>query len=133
MDPASLHSRRGILRLAAGGLALGGIALLEACGPSAAPAPTVAPTAAPPPPTAAPKPTAASAATTASQPTAATQPTAAPANATPNAAAPTGLSGQVPGQLPISKNITLPSRIPIPGAPPDLPGSADGLVDPGYV
>ncbi len=135
MDPAPLH-RRAVLRLAAGGMALGGLALLEACGPVATSAPTLPPpTAAPPtaaPPTAAPPTAAATLAPTPAPPpaTAAAPQAAAPA---PSTAAPTGLSGLVPGQLPLSKSITLPTRVPIPGAPPDLPGSADGLVDPGYI
>jgi hypothetical protein len=121
MDRATRHTRRTALRLAAGGLALGGVALLQACGPSAAPAPTTPP-AAPPPPTAAPKPTTASASVATSAP----QPAAAAASKPTQA-------GLVPGQLPISNSVALPTRVPIQGAPPDLPGSADGLVDPGYV
>jgi putative aldouronate transport system substrate-binding protein len=120
MDRAPRHTRRAALRLAAGGMLLGGLAVLEACGPAAAPAPTPPPAA--PPPTAAPKPTTAgvSVATTAPQPTSA-------------AAKPAPQAGLVPGQLPISKSVALPTRVPIQGVPPDLPGSADGLVDPGYI
>src|ERR1051326_1075261 len=119
MHRAMRHTRRAALRLAAGGLVLGGMAVLEACGPSAVPSPTA-------PPAAAPKPTAASASVASSAP--ATTGTSAPAAATP--ATQTGL---VPGQLPVSKSLALPTRVPIQGAPPDLPGSADGLVDPGYI
>jgi hypothetical protein len=126
MDRATRHTRRAALRLAGGGLALGGIALLEACGPSAAPSPTAAPAA--PQPTTAPKPTTASVsvATSAPQPTTAAAPAAA-------AAQPTTQPGLVPGQLPVSKSVTLPTRVPIQVVPPDFPGSADGLVDPGYI
>jgi putative aldouronate transport system substrate-binding protein len=128
---ATLQSRRAALRLVAGGLALGGLAMLEACGPAASS--TTTPTS---PPAAAPKPTAAP--TAAVTPAAAAKPTTASvsvATSAPPAAQPQaqGTAGLVPGQLPISKNVTLPSRIPIQTATPDLPGSADGLVDPGYV
>lgn len=121
MDRATRYTRRTALRLAAGGVALGGMAVLDACAPAAAPSPTNPLAAAPP--TAAPKPTAASAgaATSAAQPTAAL------------AAKPTAQAGMVPGQLPISKSVALPTRVPIQAAPPDLPGSADGLIDPGYI
>jgi putative aldouronate transport system substrate-binding protein len=125
MDRASRHTRRAALRFAAGGLAFGGIALLEACAPAATPAPTApaaAPTSAP-----APKPTTASASAT-------TQPAATTAAPKPAAGAnPTPQAGLVPGQLPISKSVALPARVPIQTAKPDLPGSADGLIDPGYV
>src|SRR5229473_1538946 len=56
----------------------------------------------------------------------------APAAAAATAAKPSQ-AGLVPGQIGVSKSVTLPTRIPIPGAKPDLPGSADGLIDPGYV
>src|SRR5207244_2912231 len=84
--------------------------------PAATPAPATAPVATVPP-----------AATSA--PTVAAKPTA--------AAATVGLAkpqaGLVPGQIGVSKSVALPTRVPIPGAKPDLPGSADGLIDPGYV
>ncbi|MBV8713805.1 MAG: hypothetical protein JO020_08280 [Chloroflexi bacterium] len=126
MDRVVRHTRRALLRLAGGGLALGGIALLEACGPSSAPTPTSAPAPAAQP-TAAPKPTAAP--TAVSVATSAPQPTTAAAAA----AKPTAQAGLVPGQLPISKSVQLPTRVPIQTAKPDLPGSADGFVDPGYI
>jgi putative aldouronate transport system substrate-binding protein len=114
----AIVSRRGFVRLAGGGLALSAIALLEACGPSATPQPTSPPAAAPTAvSTAAPKPTAA----------AAVSATAAPAPK------PTAQAALVPGQLPVSKSLTMPARIPIQGAKPDLAGSDDGFVDPGYV
>jgi len=48
MDRLTLHTRRAVLtRLLAGGFAVGGLALLEACGPAPAPAPTSPPAAAP--------------------------------------------------------------------------------------
>src|SRR5262245_4358670 len=110
MYRATLHTRRAALRLAAGGMLLGGLAVLEACGPAAS-APSTSPTAPPaaPPPTSAPapKPTTASASVA----------TAAPAQATTAAAAaaanPTAQAGLVPGQLPVSKSVTLPARVPI--------------------
>src|ERR1051326_8749247 len=120
MHRAMRHTRRAALQLAAGGLVLGGMAVLEACGPSAVPSPTALTAAA------APKPTAASASVATSAP--ATTGTSAPA-----AAKPATQTGLVPGQLPVSKGLTLPARVPIQAAPPDLPGSADGLVDPGYI
>ena len=132
MTRATLRSRRAVLRLAAGAVALGGVALLEACGPSSAPAPTAPPAAAPT--TVPAQPTSAPAAakpTTATASVATSAPTTAAAAVPP--AQPTVQPGLVPGQLPISKSVTLPTRVPIPGAPPDLPGSADGLVDPGYI
>jgi putative aldouronate transport system substrate-binding protein len=124
MDRAMLHTRRAALRFVAGGMVFGSVAILEACGPAAAPAPTSAPA---PPTSSAPKPTAPSVSVAA---TSAPQPTAAPQAAT--AARPTQ-PGFVPGQLPVSKSVTLPTRVPIQAVPPDLPGSADGLVDPGYI
>jgi putative aldouronate transport system substrate-binding protein len=129
MDRATRHTRRAALQLVGGGLALGGIALLEACGPSAAPSPTAPPAAAQP--TAAPKPTTASVsvATTAPQPTTAAAPTPAAAAAP----KPTTQPGLVPGQLPIPKSVVLPTRAPIQVVPADFPGSSDGLVDPGYI
>ena len=125
----SLRSRRAVLRLAAGAFALGGLALLEACGPSSAPAPTTAPPAAAP--TTPPAPTTAVAKPT----TAAASPTSAPTTAAAAAPAsnPTVQPGLVPGQLPISKSVAMPTRVPITGVTPDLPGSADGLIDPGFV
>jgi putative aldouronate transport system substrate-binding protein len=126
MDPLT-HTRRAALRLLGGGLALGGIALVEACGPSATPAPTTAPAA---------KPTTAPAAAPTSAPAAAAKPTTASVSATSApavAAQPTTQPGLVPGQLPVSKSVQLPTRVPITGVTPDLPGSADGLIDPGFV
>src|SRR5712691_1861448 len=122
-------SRRGFVRLAGSGLVVGTLALLEACAPSA-PAPTP-PTSAPPTSPPAAKPTTPPAPTAAP---AAPKPTAAAAVATPTVAtAAKPQPGLVPGQIAISKSVSLPTRIPLPGAKPDLPGSADGLVDPGYI
>ncbi|MBV9601444.1 MAG: hypothetical protein JOZ87_31935 [Chloroflexi bacterium] len=117
-------NRRTFVRMSGGTLVFGVAALLEACSspqaaPTAAPAagPTTAP--APTPPTAAatapPKPTVVSAA--------ATQPAAAAGQTTPS----------VPGLVGTPKGLQLPTRVPISGPAPDLPGSADGLIDPGYV
>ena len=116
------HTRRAVLRLFAGGFALTGIALVEACGPATAPAPTSPPAA---------KPTTAPAAPT-TAPAAATSVSVATTAPAP-AAKPTTQPGLVPGQLPVSKSVQLPTRVPLTGVTPDLPGSADGLIDPGYV
>src|SRR5436190_461433 len=123
MQMSVVVSRRNFVRLAGGGLAVSAMALLQACGQAATPQPTAASV----PPTAAPvaKPTTAAAATVA--PAAQPQPT------TASAAKLAAQAGMVPGQLPISKSLAMPSRIPIPGAKPDLVGSDDGLVDPGYI
>lgn len=111
--------------MTAGGLAIGTIALVEACAP-AAPAP-VAPTAAPAPtvPPTAPATTAPAPPTTApvAPATAVPAPTTAPAKA----ASATGQQSARGG------GPALPSRSPIEGAKPDIAGSADGLIDPGYV
>src|SRR5947208_615036 len=105
--PGVALSRRAFVRFAGGGLLVSGVALLEACAPAATPAPATAPVATVPP-----------AATGA--PTVAAKPTAAAATA--------GLAkpqaGLVPGQIGVSKSVALPTRVPIPGAKPDLPGSA---------
>jgi putative aldouronate transport system substrate-binding protein len=132
MSRATLRSRRAVLRLAAGAFALGGVALLEACGPSSAPAPTAAPAAAPTTPPAQPTSVPAAAKpTTAPASVATSAPTTAAAAAPP--AQPTVQPGLVPGQLPISNSVAMPTRVPITGVTADLPGSADGLVDPGFV
>jgi putative aldouronate transport system substrate-binding protein len=116
-------SRRAFVRVTSGGFLLGVVALLEACGPSSAPSsqPTAA-AAAPVPPTAVAKPitpsispTAPVSAPAAAQPTVQTQPF------------------SVPGQIGVSRSVQLPTRVVLPGAKPDLPGSADGLIDPGYI
>src|SRR5215207_2488319 len=112
----SALNRRRFVELAAGTLALGGMALIEACasaGPASAPtpaAPSSNPTqaAAPKPPTAA----AAAAPTTAAAPTAVQKPTA-------------GAS--------VSRTVVLPNRYPFEGIKPDLPASADGLIDAAFV
>jgi putative aldouronate transport system substrate-binding protein len=100
-------SRRALLRA---GLFAGAAALLEACRPAA-------PTPLPPAPIA----TAAPATPTISVTTATTTSTPAPK------------SRLLPGQLPVARNVALPSRLPIEVSTPDLPGSADGLIDPGYI
>src|SRR5438105_989983 len=100
--------RRRFMRLAAAGVALSGIALLDACTPTApAPAPTSAP--------GAPKPT--SAPTSAPAPA----PTTAPATVAPKPASTGG------------RSVQLPSRFPVQGIKPDLPPSPDGLIDAGFV
>jgi putative aldouronate transport system substrate-binding protein len=127
---ATLLSRRVFVRGASGGLLIGVVALLDACGPSspatAQPTPAaaapVSPTTAPVSPTAAPKPT-----------TPSTGPTA-PAPATAVAKPTTQAQPfSVPGQIGVSKSVRLPARVTLPGAKPDLPGSDDGLIDPGYI
>ena len=103
-------NRRRFVNLAAAGLLGGGLALLEACAPSAQTPLTTPPAAAP---------TAASPArvSTPSAPAAAAQPTAAG-----------GSSGPVKWQ-----GVVLPTRVPLHGIPADLPASADGLIDPAFV
>src|SRR5690348_12466542 len=107
-----LETRRAFLR---NSLALAGLALplLAACSQAAPAAPTAAPTAAKP----------VAAATPA--PTTAAQPASAPTQSAPAtvAAQPKGVAlGKLPAYVPIQN----------PVAPPDLPGSTDGLVNPGY-
>lgn len=109
------HSRRTLLRR---GFALGGLALplLAACSSTSPSAPAAAP-AATSAPTAASKPTTAAAPT--SPPAAAGQ-TTAPATV---AAQPKGVAlGKLPAYVPIQNTVS----------PPDLPGSSDGLVNPGW-
>ena len=116
-------SRRAFVRVTSGGFLLGVVALLEACGPSTPPnsqptpaaAAPVAPTAAAKPTTPSISPTAPVSAAAAAQPTAQTQPF------------------SVPGQIGVSRSVQLPTRVTLPGASPDLPGSADGLIDPGDI
>jgi len=120
-------SRRGFVRLTGSGLVVATLALLEACAPPApAPTPPIAAPAAKPTPPAPPAPTSTPAAPQLTAVTVAAQPTVATAAAKPQ-------PGLVPGQIGVSKSVSLPTRIPLPGAKPDLPGSADGLVDPGYI
>jgi maltose-binding protein MalE len=103
--------RRGFVRFAAAGLAMGGVALLQACAPAA---PTVAPTSAPSQPTTAPA-----------------RPTSAP---TPATAAPTAVQVQKPAPTAaVSRTVKLPNRFPVQGIKPDLPASADGLIDAAFV
>ena len=114
-------SRRVFLRFGVGAVTtFGGVGLLSACAPASS---------APPPPTqpAPPQATTAAAASTApavsaAQPTAPPAPTVAPAAAappTPTAAA--------------RAAVKLPTYVPLAGIRPDLPPSADGLVDAGFV
>ena len=113
---SAAFNRRHFVRLAAAGAAMGGVALLQACAPAApSPAPT-APAAAP------------TAAATPTQAAATAKPTAPPGAAT-TTAAPAALSGQ--SRVALGK---LPAYAPIQNtvSPPDLPGSADGLVNPGW-
>ena len=101
-------NRRRFVRLAATGIAFGGIALLEACAPASAPSA---------PPTAASKPAPAAA-----------NPTAAPAKPTsPPAAPPTQASAAAPTIAPkptappsVSRTVVLPNRFPVQGIKPDL-------------
>jgi putative aldouronate transport system substrate-binding protein len=123
--------RRTFVRLAGGTLVLGVAALLEACSSPQAAAPTTAPAAKP---TAASAPTTAPAATTAAaKPTAASATVSAAATTQPAAAAAGSTTPSVPGLVGTPKGLQLPTRVPISGPAPDLPGSADGLIDPGYV
>ena len=103
---SATFNRRHFVRLATAGIAMGGVALVQACAP-AAPGPAPTPPPAPPTPAA---PTSAAPATGAT-------------------AAPAALSGQ--SKVAVGK---LPAYVPIQNtvSPPDLPGSADGLVNPGW-
>jgi putative aldouronate transport system substrate-binding protein len=113
--PQPTLNRRRFVQLAATGIALGGIALLDACAPAG---PSAPPTAAANPTPAAAKPTSAPA--SAAEAATKIQPTAAPA--------------QKPGQTTgVSRTVTLPNRFPLQGIKPDLPPSADGLIDAAFV
>ena len=102
--------RRRFVRLAAAGLAMGGVALLQACAPAASPAP---PTAVPNNPTPAP---------------------AKPTGAATLAPAPTAVQVQRPAATAAgSRAVQLPTRFPLEGIKPDLPASADGLIDAAFV
>jgi len=111
-------SRRGFVRVLASGVALGAVAVLEACAPAGqAPAPTQP----------AAKPTSAPAA-----PAATTAPAAAPAATTaPAAAAPTSAPATAASK-PRTRGVQLPTRVPLTSIKPDLPGSDDGLIDPAF-
>ena len=117
-------SRRAYLQFGASAIALGGVSLLGACAPSSTPAPPTQP-AAPPAPTSAAAPAPAAPPTTA-PPTTAPAPAAAPTIAPATGAAkPTSAGGRAP--------VALPSYVPLAGIKPDLPASADGLVDMGFI
>jgi putative aldouronate transport system substrate-binding protein len=108
------------------GVGLGslGVTLLAACSSAAPSVATPAPTTAPSPP----KPTSAPVAAATSAPPAATS---APAAAT---SAPTAGAAVVaqPGAPVIVGGVRLPTYVPFTGLQPDSPGSADGMVDPGF-
>jgi putative aldouronate transport system substrate-binding protein len=111
-------SRRGFVRVLASGVALGAVAVLEACAPATqAPAPTQP----------GPKPTSPPAA-----PAATTAPAAPAATTAPAAAAPTTAPAVVkPAEKP--RGVQLPTRVPHTTIKPDLPGSDDGLIDSAFV
>src|SRR5207248_417467 len=117
--PDNRFDRRRFVRLLAGGIAAGGATLLQACSASV---PSTPATAAPNNPTQpATKPTTSGAATTSA----------------PAAAAPTATSA-APAQKPaattsVSRTVQLPNRFPLVGIKPDLPPSADGLIDAAFV
>src|SRR5690349_10045086 len=113
-------SRRAFLRFGAGAVTLGGAGLLGACAPSSAPP-------APPQPTATQAPAPTSGAATASQPTSPAPPTSAPATVAPVAVAPKPTSSSSRAA------VQLPTYVPLAGIKPDLPASADGLVDAGFI
>jgi putative aldouronate transport system substrate-binding protein len=118
--PSAIAARRVLSRRAVvarlGVLAAGAVVvpLLEAC---TSPAPTSAPPAA----TAAP--------TTAARPTAAAAQVTTPAQPAP-AVAP--VAAAQPGAAVMVGGVRLPTYIPYTGGKPDSPGSADGMIDPGY-
>jgi putative aldouronate transport system substrate-binding protein len=117
--------RRRFLRFAAAGVAFSGVALLEACTQATPAAPPTPAAVAPSNPTpAAAKPTAPAAAPTSAQAAAATSAPAPPTTAPAVAAAPTSAA---------SRGVTLPTHIPVEGIKPDLPASADGLIDAAFV
>jgi putative aldouronate transport system substrate-binding protein len=105
-------SRRNLLRAGLHlGLAGAAVQVLEACSPAAPAAPSAA-----------------------SAPTAAPKPTSAPA-AAPNGA-PAAAQSAPPTVAATSRGVALgklPTFTPIQGPPPDLPGSPDGLVSPGWI
>ncbi len=107
--------RRRFVRLAASSVALGGVALLQACAPSAPSAPPTAPPASNATPAPA-KPTTPPAPTTAAAPTAVQVPR--PASTVVSSA---------------SRTVKLPNRFPVPGINPDLQASSDGLIDAAFV
>lgn len=111
---AFLISRRAFLRYSAGAIALGGVGMLGACAPNRTPPQPTTAAAAGAAPTAAP--------VTAAQPTVPPAPTVVPATV-----APTPATGAARGAA------QLPTYVPLPGITPDLPASADGLVDAGFV
>jgi len=116
-----ITTRRDFLRVATSGVVLGAAALLQACAPSSpAPAPTAAPAAKPTTPPA-PAATAAPAAKPTTAPAAPAAPTAAPAAAAAPTTRPTVAAK--PG------SVQLPTRVPLTSIQPDLPASADGLID----
>jgi putative aldouronate transport system substrate-binding protein len=111
-----------------------GVALLAACSsptPSSAPPPAAATAPPPPKPTSPP----AAAPTTAAPPAAATAvPVAATAPPAPVAPAAAGAAvvGAQPGAAVVVGGVRLPTYVPFTGVQPDSPGSADGMVDPGF-
>jgi putative aldouronate transport system substrate-binding protein len=116
---AFLISRRVFLRFGAGAIALSGVTLLGACAPN-----NVPPQPTQPGPPQAPASAAATTppAATVAQPTSPPPPTVAPV-----AVAPTPTSGSARAA------VQLPAYVPLAGIKPDLPASADGLVDAGFV
>ena len=117
--------RRSFCRLLAGGVTLGSMAVLEACAPAGGQPTSSQPTSA-----AAAQPTTAPAA-----PTAITAPASAPTTAPAAAPAPTAAPAAVKPAPAASggRSVKLPTRIPVQGFKPDLPASADGLVDPAFL
>jgi putative aldouronate transport system substrate-binding protein len=111
--------RRRFVRLMAAGIAVGGATLMQACSPSTPSAPATAAPSNPTQPAA--KPTTSSAAATS-----------APAAAAP--AAPTTAAAAKPAATTgVSRTVQLPNRFPLTGIKPDLPASADGLIDAAFV
>ncbi|MBV9581179.1 MAG: hypothetical protein JO057_21565 [Chloroflexi bacterium] len=133
----SILDRRTFVRLLGGTLVFGAAALVEACTSPQTASPTAAATGASQPTVASAAATAPPTATAASAAAAATQPPSAATQAASAATQPPAAAGQasvsVPGLVGTPKDLQLPTRTPISGPAPDLPGSADGLIDPGYV
>jgi putative aldouronate transport system substrate-binding protein len=126
VDTPALPTRRSfILRL--GALAVG-VPLLAACGAPAPSATPAAPTSAPA--AAAAQPTPAAVATGAGAPTAAAAAPPTAAAAAQPATVP--IVASKPGAKVVVGGVTLPTYVPFTGVKPDVPGTADGMVDDGF-
>ena len=119
--------RRRFVRLAAAGVAMGSIALLQACAPGSTP-PTAAPTPPPAKPTTAPP-----AAPTTAPAAAAAKPTTAAAAAAPTTAPAVAPTPAINTSGSASRTVQLPNRFEVQGIKPDLPSSENGLIDAAFI